>query len=163
MTLTYYIDAGDRGRTGTGITTHGILSPGRLPIPPRRQVKQSFLIIIKTTRIGLEPTTSAVTGRRSNQLNHRASSLFAPLFLAPSKLEARYAPQQLLSKLSLQLNFVKTFFYQKRNSPTLRHVSSQNQVFDLILLKPFSSQKPFSAISRSATAYILTFQSISYF
>ncbi len=30
--------AGDRGRTGTGITTHGILSPGRLPIPPRRHV-----------------------------------------------------------------------------------------------------------------------------
>ena len=28
--------AGDRGRTGTGISTHGILSPGRLPIPPRR-------------------------------------------------------------------------------------------------------------------------------
>ena len=29
--------AGDRGRTGTGITTHGILSPGRLPVPPLRQ------------------------------------------------------------------------------------------------------------------------------
>ncbi len=28
--------AEDRGRTGTGITTHGILSPGRLPIPPLR-------------------------------------------------------------------------------------------------------------------------------
>ena len=26
-----------------------------------------------TTRMGLEPTTSAVTGRRSNQLSHRAS------------------------------------------------------------------------------------------
>ena len=29
--------AGDRGRTGTSITTHGILSPGRLPIPPLRR------------------------------------------------------------------------------------------------------------------------------
>ena len=29
--------AGDRDRTGTGITTHGILSPGRLPVPPRRR------------------------------------------------------------------------------------------------------------------------------
>ena len=31
------IGTGDRGRTGTGITTHGILSPGRLPVPPRRR------------------------------------------------------------------------------------------------------------------------------
>ena len=30
--------AGDRGRTGTSITAHGILSPGRLPVPPHRQI-----------------------------------------------------------------------------------------------------------------------------
>jgi hypothetical protein len=30
--------AGDRDRTGTGIATHGILSPGRLPVPPRRHL-----------------------------------------------------------------------------------------------------------------------------
>ena len=34
--LTALKNAGDRDRTGTGITTHGILSPGRLPVPPRR-------------------------------------------------------------------------------------------------------------------------------
>ena len=28
--------AADRNRTGTGISTHGILSPGRLPVPPLR-------------------------------------------------------------------------------------------------------------------------------
>ena len=28
--------ADDRGRTGTGISSHGILSPGRLPVPPLR-------------------------------------------------------------------------------------------------------------------------------
>ena len=58
--------AGNRGRTGTGITTHGILSPGRLPIPPCRQ---------QATQTGLEPVTSAVTGRRSNQLSHWAMTL----------------------------------------------------------------------------------------
>ena len=30
-------NAADRNRTGTGITTHRILSPGRLPVPPLRQ------------------------------------------------------------------------------------------------------------------------------
>ena len=30
--------AADRNRTGTGITTHGILSPGRLPVPPLRHM-----------------------------------------------------------------------------------------------------------------------------
>ena len=29
-------------------------------------------VLNATTRMGLEPTTSAVTGRRSNQLSHRA-------------------------------------------------------------------------------------------
>ena len=33
----FLFGAGDRGRTGTSITAHGILSPGRLPIPPHRQ------------------------------------------------------------------------------------------------------------------------------
>ena len=32
------IGAGDQDRTGTVITDHGILSPGRLPIPPHRHV-----------------------------------------------------------------------------------------------------------------------------
>ena len=30
--------AGDRGRTGTILSYHGILSPGRLPVPPHRRV-----------------------------------------------------------------------------------------------------------------------------
>ena len=30
--------AANRDRTGTGITTHGILSPGRLPVPPLRHM-----------------------------------------------------------------------------------------------------------------------------
>ena len=30
--------AADRNRTGTGIATHGILSPGRLPVPPLRHI-----------------------------------------------------------------------------------------------------------------------------
>ena len=128
--LSFY-SAGDRGRTGTGITTHGILSPGRLPIPPRRHThindnimacrclscyaraipwpkgvyhathdirpccaspcaaSQSHITRFardhgalpcfaraipwpKSTQTRLELVTSAVTGRRSNQLSHWA-------------------------------------------------------------------------------------------
>ena len=31
-----------------------------------------YAFLNQTTRMGFEPTTSAVTGRRSNQLSHRA-------------------------------------------------------------------------------------------
>ena len=33
----YRYGAGDRGRTGTILSYHGILSPGRLPVPPHRR------------------------------------------------------------------------------------------------------------------------------
>ena len=36
-------NAADRNRTGTGITTHGILSPGRLPVPPLRHTRIKML------------------------------------------------------------------------------------------------------------------------
>ena len=61
--------AGNRNRTGTSVATRRILSPVRLPVPPCRHGS----CMRPTTRMGLEPTTSAVTGRRSNQLSHRAS------------------------------------------------------------------------------------------
>ena len=72
-----YTTAADRNRTGTGITTHGILSPGRLPVPPLRQISSclpfSHILMRETTQKRLELSTSAVTGRRSNQLSHWAS------------------------------------------------------------------------------------------
>ncbi len=34
--ITSLVCAADENRTRTGITTHGILSPGRLPVPPLR-------------------------------------------------------------------------------------------------------------------------------
>ena len=39
----YRYGAGDRGRTGTILTYHGILSPGRLPVPPHRRSRLSFV------------------------------------------------------------------------------------------------------------------------
>ena len=54
--LCFCSGTGDRTRTGTGITTHRILSPGCLPIPPLR------LIVSKMApRVGLEPTTYRLT------------------------------------------------------------------------------------------------------
>ena len=72
-----------------------ILSPARLPVPPRRlvimsgtnrartydpllvrqmlsQLSYDPIFLLLTTPAGLEPATSAVTGRRSNQLSHEA-------------------------------------------------------------------------------------------
>ena len=37
LSFKHLSSAADRNRTGTGITTHGILSPGRLPVPPLRR------------------------------------------------------------------------------------------------------------------------------
>ena len=37
QTMLVGLGAGNRGRTGTILSYHGILSPGRLPIPPHRQ------------------------------------------------------------------------------------------------------------------------------
>ena len=39
-------NAADRNRTGTGITTHGILSPGRLPVPPLRHIHMNTASIV---------------------------------------------------------------------------------------------------------------------
>ena len=36
VSLATAFGAGDRGRTGTILSYHGILSPGRLPVPPHR-------------------------------------------------------------------------------------------------------------------------------
>ena len=42
------IGAGSRGRTGTRNKSHGILSPGRLPIPPFRQTTTLVFLIAIT-------------------------------------------------------------------------------------------------------------------
>ena len=39
-------NAADRNRTGTGITTHGLLSPGRLPVPPLRHIHMNTASIV---------------------------------------------------------------------------------------------------------------------
>ena len=46
------LNAEDRGRTGTGITTRRILSPVRLPIPPPRQGP-----LLAKRKTGFEPAT----------------------------------------------------------------------------------------------------------
>ena len=44
--LPFLTNAADRNRTGTGITTHGILSPGRLPVPPLRHIHMNTASIV---------------------------------------------------------------------------------------------------------------------
>ena len=54
--LPFLTNAADRNRTGTGITTHGILSPGRLPVPPLRQLSNCFLLLVINKRNDPEET-----------------------------------------------------------------------------------------------------------
>ena len=91
------LTARNRNRTGTGFNSRRILSPVRLPVPPpglrycweqylngnnrartcdpllvRQMLSQLSYAPIMATRKGLEPSTSGVTGQRSNQLSYRA-------------------------------------------------------------------------------------------
>ena len=91
------LNARNRNRTGTGFNSRRILSPVRLPVPPpglrycweqylngnnrartcdpllvRQMLSQLSYAPIMATRKGLEPSTSGVTGQRSNQLSYRA-------------------------------------------------------------------------------------------
>ena len=84
--LSYWFDAGNRTWTGTRLLPRDFKSlasansamPAKLtPDKKISTVLQTMPLVSsfhngkkKTTQIGLEPTTSAVTGRRSNQLSH---------------------------------------------------------------------------------------------
>ena len=49
------VGAGDRGRTGTILSYHGILSPGRLPVPPHRHSACGKLQVALATCLSILP------------------------------------------------------------------------------------------------------------
>ena len=58
--------------------------------------------------MGFEPTTSAVTGRRSNQLSHRAKS--NKVLKQPSKLHTGYEPFWISSR-PISISQLNTLLY----------------------------------------------------
>ena len=68
----------DRNRTGTGITTHGILSPGRLPVPPLRHILFSYIPIAEIRRIRASTVALSryVNGRRWIRTTEGSASRF---------------------------------------------------------------------------------------
>ena len=68
--------AGNRGRTGTILTYHGILSPGRLPIPPFRQTVRLSLCDTPFSQVPLQYTTFYVPCQPVFKNFHAAASFF---------------------------------------------------------------------------------------
>ena len=69
-----FITAGSRTRTGTDVTPRDFksLASANFAMPAQLLKERAGLLPSPTTLKGLEPSTSAVTGRRTNQLYHRA-------------------------------------------------------------------------------------------
>ena len=78
-------NAADRNRTGTGITTHGILSPGRLPVPPLRHILFSYIPIAEIRRIRASTVALSryVNGRRWIRTTEGSASRFTVCPLWP--------------------------------------------------------------------------------
>ena len=68
------LTAGSRTRTGTDVTPRDFksLASANFAMPAQLLKERAGLLPSPTTLKGLEPSTSAVTGRRTNQLYHRA-------------------------------------------------------------------------------------------
>ena len=84
---------------------------------------------VMATRMGLEPTTSAVTGRHSNQLNHRANvsvsdsyiyyhtfNVLARGFLKKILEKVLVAKKGLICKGDLCLSTIRNYITLKRNN-----------------------------------------------
>ena len=78
-------NAADRNRTGTGITTHGILSPGRLPVPPLRHILFHTYLSLKSEciRAGTVTLSRYVNGRRWIRTTEGSASRFTVCPLWP--------------------------------------------------------------------------------
>ena len=83
--LLLFTNAADRNRTGTGITTHGILSPGRLPVPPLRHILFSYIPIAEIRRIRASTVALSryVNGRRWIRTTEGSASRFTVCPLWP--------------------------------------------------------------------------------
>ena len=83
----YRYGAGDRGRTGTILSYHGILSPGRLPVPPHRRTAFLWLLRYYTILSSLcQPFFSFPPQ------NFSAYSLFCYFFLYYSPFLLEFIP-----------------------------------------------------------------------
>ena len=82
----FLFDGTNRARTYDPLLVRQMLS--QLSYDPKILIYKLFTN--KTTRMGFEPTTSAVTGRRSNQLSHQA--IYIVDFSGPSGTRTQDRP-----------------------------------------------------------------------
>ena len=85
--------AGDRNRTGTGIATHGILSPGRLPVPPRRHMKNKKVLTVMQYLMdggGFEPPKQFAADLQSVPFGHSGIHPFETFDVSQVKFISYY-------------------------------------------------------------------------
>ena len=107
--------AGDRSRTGTILSYHGILSPGRLPIPPHRQliisVRAYYYITLYAT---CQPLISTF-------LKIFSTNLFKIGICAANNTQKPFSRQNTNKKAAvLSVALQKSFNFQNRVYPPLK-------------------------------------------
>ena len=114
--------AGDRNRTGTGIATHGILSPGRLPVPPRRHMKNKKVLTVMQYLMdggGFEPPKQFAADLQSVPFGHSGIHPCAGLTGITQSPDKLYLYHNRLQKATVFYNYFDSLIISQIGVPSV--------------------------------------------